>query len=192
MKFDGGKAVVQRILQAYGFTMQKQLHDHLGVGNGTVSTWIKRNYFPGEVVIRCALETGADLNWLATGIQSNEIIKTQATNNINECITIKRVKLKGGVLIDDGIFKIDNSLLENNTADLIYVSSGNDSWIIDTASNKLSNGKLLLSIDKVVDIYNVARLPNNRLQVKGRMSEFECGIDEVEAVGQVILTLEKN
>lgn len=90
MKFDGGKAVVQRILQAYGFTMQKQLHDHLGVGNGTVSTWIKRNYFPGEVVIRCALETGADLEWLALGKETHKIKANCFSKNDIEMIRIPK------------------------------------------------------------------------------------------------------
>ncbi|MBN3207504.1 helix-turn-helix domain-containing protein [Pectobacterium brasiliense] len=30
------------MLKAYGVTMQKQLHDYLDVGNGTVSIWIKK------------------------------------------------------------------------------------------------------------------------------------------------------
>lgn len=53
MKFQGGESAVQRLMQAYGFTMKKQLGDHLGAGTGTISTWVKRDYFPGEAIVRC-------------------------------------------------------------------------------------------------------------------------------------------
>ena len=64
---NGGKPVLRRILDAYGFTMQKQLCELLDISSGMVSTWVRRNYFPGDVVVACALDTGVDLRWLATG-----------------------------------------------------------------------------------------------------------------------------
>lgn len=64
---NGGKAVLRRILDAYGFSLQKQLCELLGTSSGTVSIWVRRNYFPSDVVVACAFETGVDLQWLATG-----------------------------------------------------------------------------------------------------------------------------
>lgn len=57
-ELEGGKAVLQRILDAYGFTMQKQLGDLHELSSGTISTWVRRNFFPGDVVVACALDTG--------------------------------------------------------------------------------------------------------------------------------------
>ncbi|WP_395490772.1 helix-turn-helix domain-containing protein [Cedecea davisae] len=54
----GGRPVLRRIFDAYGFTNQKQLCDLLGISSGTVSTWIRREFFLGDVVITCALDTG--------------------------------------------------------------------------------------------------------------------------------------
>lgn len=58
---NGGKPVLRRIMDAYGFTLQKQLCDSLGISSGTVSTWVRRNYFPGNVVVICAFNTGVSL-----------------------------------------------------------------------------------------------------------------------------------
>ena len=66
----GGKAVLQRILQAYGFKTQKELSDLLGIPTGTISTWIRRDFFPGDVVVTCALDTGVSLEWLCLGDNS--------------------------------------------------------------------------------------------------------------------------
>jgi lambda repressor-like predicted transcriptional regulator len=66
-ELEGGKAVLGRMLQAYGFSMQKELGDRFGLSSGTISTWVRRNYFPGDVVVVCALDTGVSLRWLATG-----------------------------------------------------------------------------------------------------------------------------
>ncbi|MDZ7278196.1 helix-turn-helix domain containing protein [Pantoea eucrina] len=64
---NGGKPVLQRIMDAYGFTFQKQLCELLSISSGTVSTRGRRNYFPGDIVVTCALDTGVPLQWLAIG-----------------------------------------------------------------------------------------------------------------------------
>lgn len=68
---NGGKPVLRRILDAYGFKLQKELCELLDLSSGTVSTWIRRNYFPGDVVVSCALDTGVSLEWLAIGKGNN-------------------------------------------------------------------------------------------------------------------------
>lgn len=73
----GGKAVLQRILQAYGFKTQKELSDLLGIPTGTISTWIRRDFFPGDVVITCALDTGVPLSWLAIEKDNDEFQRSK-------------------------------------------------------------------------------------------------------------------
>ncbi len=64
---NGGKPVLRRIMDAYGFTLQKQLCELLGISSGTVSTWVRRNNFPGDVVVTCAIDSSVPLQWLAMG-----------------------------------------------------------------------------------------------------------------------------
>ncbi|MBQ4775292.1 phage repressor protein CI [Pectobacterium versatile] len=194
MKFDGGKGVVERILKAYGFTMQKQLHDHLDVGNGTVSTWIKREYFPGEVVIRCALETGASLTWLATGEGEmfQDLAKPVESAINSACISLKKIRILGGRLQDAGTWSVDSTLLDDSVSEPAFIEKGNNAWIADMSVTQVSNGRWLLDIDGDVDVYDVARIPGNRIQVSGNATKFECSIDEVKGVGMVVITIDKN
>ncbi|WME30272.1 helix-turn-helix domain-containing protein [Klebsiella pneumoniae] len=41
-----GKIVLRRILDAYGFKLQKELGDHLNIPSGTMSAWVRREHFP--------------------------------------------------------------------------------------------------------------------------------------------------
>lgn len=188
MKFDGGKAVVQRILQAYGFTMQKQLHDHLGVGNGTVSTWIKRNYFPGEVVIRCALETGADLEWLATGDGNLNLSNKSEKNKLTIEEKIKSFILAEGKLIDNDYLVIDKLLFEKKEiSKIIYVSANTESWFFDIDVKNIINGLWLVVVDGVTDIYHLTRIPKERIKLIKDFSTFECNIQDVKLIGKAII-----
>lgn len=47
--------------------------EKIGFGPGTVSIWIRRDYFAGEVVVQCILDTRVSLEWLATGKGEPEI-----------------------------------------------------------------------------------------------------------------------
>ncbi|CAI0795754.1 Bacteriophage CI repressor helix-turn-helix domain [Serratia liquefaciens] len=179
MKFDGGKAVIQRILQAYGFSTQKQLHDHLGVGNGTVSTWIKRNYFPGEVVIRCALETGKDLSWLATG--KNTLSDLTQSLSSDELVTIKCMSLRLGRLSIRKDMLADKSLFFLMPNNPLIVQSEDTSWLIESDAEGISEGKWLIEKREVSSISDIKLLPKNKLMV----DNFEWPQDEVKFLGKV-------
>ncbi|NUA42408.1 hypothetical protein HAT93_00008 [Dickeya solani] len=99
----GGKAVLRRMLDAYGFSTQKELGDLLGIAPGTISTWIRRDFFPGDVVVTCALDTGVSLAWLATGKgspQQNDVPVSRHDDS-GICL-IPRNLLKTGKLQDAG------------------------------------------------------------------------------------------
>ncbi|WP_363136449.1 helix-turn-helix domain-containing protein [Serratia fonticola] len=38
-----------------------------------MSTWVNRR-FPGEAIVKCALEMGVSLYWLATVVEENKLI----------------------------------------------------------------------------------------------------------------------
>lgn len=63
----GGKEVIGRILEAYGFTTRISLCNQLGVSQSTMANRYARDTFPADWVIVCHLETGASLIWLSTG-----------------------------------------------------------------------------------------------------------------------------
>ncbi|MBV6819956.1 helix-turn-helix domain-containing protein [Rahnella sp. PD12R] len=185
----GGKPALQRILEAYGFKTQKELSEYLGISTGTISTWVRRGFFPGDVVITCALDTGYSLEWLATGeINSSSLEKTAPP----QIPMINRKILLAGKLDDDGFCYIDQSFVPDgvNLKNLNFVRSGKSSWLIEMGVNELSNGSWLLDIDGILDVYEVSRRPGNKLNITGANNGFECKVEQVTAKGMVVVKLE--
>lgn len=187
----GGKAVLKRVMSAYGHTTQKELSEYLGISTGTISTWVRREYFPGDVVITCALDTGASLEWLATGEMSNASQDEHVSSGIP---TISKKILLAGKLEDDGFCYIDDSFVPEgvNPGSLNYVRSGKSSWLIEMGVSEISNGSWLLDIDGTLDVYAVSKRPGNKLRVIGQDGEFECLTNEVTAKGLVVVTLKNS
>lgn len=190
MLASGGKTVLQRVLHAYGFTMQKQLGELLDIPSATMSAWVRREYFPGDVVITCALDTGVSLSWLATGLDDNSK-KNQNTPDSNEFSLPKR-RLSGGVLDDLGFVNLDVSLFGLKLIKPFYLEKGTSSYLIEEDVKTIGNGDWLLDIDGNKDIYTVSRLPGNRIKVSGDISSFECSASDVTPIGIVALTIKKS
>ena len=188
MLSSGGRAALSRIIEAYGFKTQKELGEHLNISSGTISTWVRREYFPGDVVITCALDTGVSLEWLATG----EIgVATQEDTAASGIPMISKKILLAGKLDDDGFCYIDQSFVPDgvNLKKLNYVSSGKLSWLIEMDVSDLSNGSWLLDIDGTLDVYTVSRRPGNKLRISGHDGDFECSVNEVIPKGLVVVIL---
>lgn len=188
MLSSGGRAVLSRIIEAYGFKKQKELGEHLNISSGTISTWVRREYFPGDVVITCALDTGASLEWLATGEMTTLSHEGAAASEIP---IINKKILLAGKLDDDGFCHIDESFVPDgvNVKNLNFVRSGKTSWLIEMGIGELSNGSWLLDIDGTLDVYGVSRRPGNKLRISGHDGEFECSVNEVIPKGLVVVTL---
>ncbi|AUV96794.1 phage repressor protein CI [Klebsiella michiganensis] len=197
MQNSGGKEVLQRIMQAYGFTMQKELGDHLDIPSGTMSAWVRREHFPGDVVIVCALDTGASLYWLATGIgpmneQHTQVQPEQLTALPAGLRQITKYSIHTGQLTENGTWFCDDSLIDSTVVNPALVEKNGQRWCVDLDAKNIANGRWLVDVDGTADVYDVARLPGNRLSVKNGSSQFECLVDEVNCVGMVFLTLSKS
>lgn len=187
----GGRPVLRRILDAYGFKMQKELGDLLDISSGTISTWVRREFFPGDVVVACALDTGVSLRWLATG--KGEMFDGQAPfASTTDVQRIARYRLESGALKEAGSWTLDSSLAPDSTDGLIFVQGLNTGWLVDTSTRKIGNGRWLINIDDSLDVFDVVRLPGNKIHLTNPAADFECSISEVAPFGVVTLTLEKH
>ncbi|WP_129990464.1 phage repressor protein CI [Rahnella sp. CFA14(1/10)] len=187
----GGKAVLQRIIQAYGFTTQKELSNHLGISAATISTWIRRDYFPAEVVITCSLDTGMSLHWLATGRHSQNSVMFPKPIYKSSIIKIAKKSLVAGKLEGNCELVLDKNFLPDNIniKNLILITSGNKSWIVSWGLTEVSNGKWVLDIDGLIDVYNVSRRPGNKVLISGVNGDFECLVTDIKVLGVVVATL---
>lgn len=188
----GGKAVLQRMLQAYGFKTQKELGDLLGIPTGTISTWIRRDFFPGDVVVVCALDTGVSLEWLATGKGAVTEYKSVQALDANLVKFVPKKHLKAGVLEDIGEWIIDSHFVSSDIIKPVYVEGKPDSWLVDFGLIEISNGRWLLDIDGKYDVYDVTLYPGRKMDATNASSNFQCGIDDIKAIGRISLTIKNN
>jgi len=187
---NGGRVVLQRILDAYGFTTQKQLCDLFDMSSGTVSTWIRRNYFPGDIVVTCALDTGANLEWLVLGNNSKHLPSDDIQHSCIQRIT--KYRLESGKLKEAGNFYADNTFLNNSPKEPIYIEGINNCWFVDRSQNNLSNGKWVISIDGALDVFDVVKIPRNNVRLIKSEIEFECSESEIDVYGVVFFTMHRH
>ena len=184
---NGGKPVLRRIMEAYGFTLQKQLCDLLGISSGTVSTWVRRNYFPGDVVVTCALDTGVSLKWLATGEVSTSDKRNQDISSLPTSTLHK--KLIAGKLVKSDLWYADVSIFPQQITEPVLITSITGAWILDASIKDVSNGLWLLAIDGKYDIYDISVLPAQKISLMNNGQSFICEVSDVMIYGKVLVTI---
>lgn len=97
---DSAAHIVERLSSSYGVTSQRALASCLDVPSNNVSAWVQRKSVPGNAIIKCALDTGADLKWLVTGEfafakkESVKIIKRDTSSSGH--VLLKKMLSSGG------------------------------------------------------------------------------------------------
>lgn len=170
----GGREVIERLVEAYGFTTRQALADHLGVSKSTLATRYMRDIFPSDWVITCALQTGASLNWLVHGIGSVFDVERQ------DIIRIQKQKIIEGGLYDSGTVFFDKTILPMDMMSPIVIEENKLIFIADSAFDDIKDGKWLLSIDEKFSIRNVSRMPNNFVKVTKGDITFDCPIKDLQ------------
>lgn len=178
----GGKAAIERLVKAYGFTTRQALADHLGVSKSTLANRYMRDTFPADWIIQCALETGVSLRWLST---SDGPMRLDARTQV---ASLNKTKIIDGKLIDSGYILFDTTLLPCNVENISAVEYENSTYLVRQDVNEVIDGKWMVSIDGLYSIRELARLPNNRIMLESISSKIECNIKDIEVIGKVILT----
>lgn len=150
--FNGGKPVFRRILDAYGFTLLKQLCELLRISSGTVRTWIRRNFFPSDVVVICALDTDISILRLATG-------QGDPKRERSVPFEVKKYWFEPGFLVLDGEWSADPNLFKTPNIVAEYIEGIKYSCLIDKSSQEIGNSRWLITIDGTYDFIDIARLP---------------------------------
>lgn len=183
---NGGKPVLRRVMDAYGFTLQKQLCDLLGISSGTVSTWVRRNYFPGDVVVTCAIDTGVSLEWLALG-------KNKPTDQIYSSDTFSSIPhlfMNAGILIENGVWNADLKVFPYPIKRPLLITSNAGVWISDAENIDLTNGRWVIAIEDKYDIYDVTLLPGKKVNLVNSSASFVCSTHEISIFCKIIVSIE--
>ncbi|AWS80828.1 phage repressor protein [Enterobacter hormaechei] len=178
--------VLDRVVDAYGFTSKLQLADHFDMASSSLSARFKRGIFPADMVVRCVAETGASLEWLATG-QGRKFDDEEL-----DILKMPRRKIVDGLIYDAGMYMLDKvSFLPGVPLPTspICVLEGNNQFIVDTSFTEVYDDQWLVEIEGKTSIRTLTRIPIKKVRVSGVGMAFDCGIDDITVIGRVVLTI---
>lgn len=185
--FEGDSApVLDRIIEAYGFSQKLMLADHLGMAASTLSGRYRRGGFPADIVVKCIADTGVNLEWLATGLGPKFDDKKL------DAMSLRRKKILDGQLFDSGYIMIDKALIlppKPEPVRPIVVVDDNAQYLIDQEFTEVSDGEWLVEIEGKTSIRTLTRIPIKKVRVSGIGMAFDCGLDEINVLGRVVLTI---
>lgn len=186
----GAKEVLDRVIEAYGFKTKLALADHLGIASSSLANRYTRGYFPSDIVVKCMAETGATLEWLATGRgKANE--DSQKVNFLDRALLERKVLSGGSLRVLDTI-SVDSSLLTYFSVPLVNPSiiiEGSTQYVADFGASDLFDGLWLISIEGSHSIKKITRLPGSRLKVSTGSESFECAQSDIEIVAFLPISL---
>jgi len=171
--------IIERLVEAYGFTTRQALCDHLGVSKSTMATRYMRDIFPADWVLQCVMETGVSINWLVSG--KGEL----ALNARKKLSDIEIQELKNGEAYALGSYKIDPSFLLREVKSPLAVNSNRHIYICDREDVILSDGQWLVQIEGKLSIKKVNLIPVRKAIVSGDGFTFECDISDIKPIAKV-------
>jgi phage repressor protein C with HTH and peptisase S24 domain len=181
----GGKAAIERLVEAYGFSTRQALCDHLGVSKSTLANRYLRDTFPADWVIECALETGTSLRWLTTG--EGPMYLDQSS----DVVAVDRLKLINGKLHPSNYIMFDKALLPNGISSPRVILDGEVTHVVELETQTLTDGLWLIEIEGTASVKKLTRIPVGKVRVTGDDISFDCSVDEIKLTGRVELTIAK-
>lgn len=178
--------VLDRVVDAYGFTSKLQLAEHFDMASSSLSARFKRGIFPADMVVRCVAETGASLEWLATG-QGKKFDDEEL-----DILKMPRRKIVDGLIYDAGMYMLDKvSFLPGIPlpSSPICVLESSNQFIVDTSFSEVYDGQWLVEIEGKTSIRTLTRIPIKKVRVSGVGMAFDCNIDDIKVMGRVVLTI---
>ncbi|WP_220710696.1 phage repressor protein CI [Enterobacter cancerogenus] len=179
--------VLDRVLEAYGFTQKLQLAEHLGIASSSMSARYKRGGLPADIMLKCMAETGVTLEWLATG--QGRKFEDEAV----DILKIPRRKIVDGLMYDAGMYMLDKvSFLPGVPLPTspVCVVEGNNQFIVDTSFTEVYDDQWLVEIEGKMSIRTLTRIPIKKVRVSGVGMAFDCALDDINVIGRVVLTIQ--
>lgn len=180
------KAVLERIVEAYGFSQQIQLAEHFDMAASSLSMRFKRGVFPADMVVRCAAETGASLEWLSTGYGK------KFDNDELDVIKLPYKKLVDGQLYESGTAMIGKVFFRegsNLPSEPFCLLDDKVQYIIDRKYPQIYDGEWLVNVEGKISIRTLVRIPVNKVRVSGASTPFDCALEDIDVLGRVVMTI---
>lgn len=178
--------ILDRVIEAYGFTQKLQLAEHLDMAASSLSSRYKRGVFPADIVVKCIAETGANLEWLANG-SGKKFDDAEL-----DIMKFPNKKLVDGQLYDSGFVMFDKVLFRAGAplpSAPICVQDEKAQYILDQKFAEVFDGEWLVNIEGKTSIRTLTRIPVKKVRVSGVGMAFDCGLEDIEIVGRVVMTI---
>lgn len=185
--FGESAPVLDRIIEAYGFSSKLMLAQHFEMASSSLAGRYKRDNFPADLVVRCVAETGANLEWLATG--QGKMFDDEEL----DVLRLPKFKIIDGEQFNAGMAMFDKVLFKQGVPfpkEPIMVQDGQDYYIVDRQFGEVYDGKWLVQIDGKVSIRELTRMPMQRVRVSGVGMAFDCELKDLEIIGRVVKGIE--
>lgn len=180
--------VLDRVVEAYGFTSKLQLAEHFDMASSSLSARFKRGIFPADMVVRCVAETGASLEWLSTG-QGKKFEDDQL-----DIMKFPRKKLVDGQLYDSGYVMFDKVFFRAGTplpSEPLCIQDEKAQYIVDQEFNEVFDGEWLVGIEGKISIRTLTRIPVRKVRVSGVGMAFDCALEDIQVIGRVTLVIKE-
>ncbi|AYL47944.1 MULTISPECIES: phage repressor protein CI [Enterobacteriaceae] len=178
----GAREAVARICEVYGFTSRLQLAQYLNMSPSALGTRIMRDNFPADLVLRCALETGASIYWLTTGEGAT------FDHLASDTLRIPAYKISSNELIRQSSFIYDKALLPNYSGELQIITDEKITYFVDINSHQATDGKYLIEYSGTKSIKELTLLPGNKLRIDWGKYPVDCDVSDVQLIGKVVAT----
>lgn len=178
--------VLDRIIEAYGFTQKMQLAEHLDMAASSLSGRYKRGGLPADIMVKCMAETGVSLEWLATGHGK------MFENDELDIMRFPRQKLVDGQLYDSGHVMFDKVFFQAGTplpSAPFCVQDEKTQYILDKNFTEVFDGKWLVNIEGKTSMRTLTRIPVRKVRVSGIGMAFDCALEDIDVLGRVILSI---
>lgn len=177
--------ILDRVIEAYGFVTKIMLAEHLGIASSSLAGRYKRGGFPADIVVRCMADTGANLEWLATG-QGKKFDDDEL-----DIMKFPRQKLIEGQLFDSGYLMFDKSMFLPGVPlpnEPICIIDNSHQYIVDKKYAEVYDGEWLVLLEGKTSIRTLTRIPVKKVRVSGVGMAFDCNLDDITVLGRVVMT----
>lgn len=177
--------VLDRVIEAYGFGSKMMLAEHIGIAPSSLSGRYKRSGFPADIVVRCLADTGASLEWIATGHGK------KFSDDDHDILKFKRQKLIDGQLFDFGLLMFDKALFLPGVplpSNPVCIIDGTAQFIVDKNYSEVFDGEWLVELEGKSSIRTLTRVPIKKVRVSGSGMAFDCNLEDVSVIGRVVIT----
>lgn len=103
-----------------------------------------------------------------------------------------RKKLVDGQLYDSGYVMFDKVLFRAGTPlpeNPVCIQDDKTQYILDQTFAEVFDGEWLVNIEGKTSIRTLTRTPVKKVRVSGVGMAFDCGLEDIEIIGRVVMTI---